>query len=78
MFDHVDGYPPASRSFRRFYRLRLLVDIPKEKVADAVLDAVRKEKKHVRFPKRAMAFALLAEAPRRAVELLLTGVPHQQ
>jgi hypothetical protein len=42
-----------------------------------VLDAVLKNRKHVRYPKRAAAFALLAEAPRRTVELLLAGVPHQ-
>ena len=78
MLGHVNDYLPTERSFRRFYRLQLIVDIPKEKVADAVLDAVRKEKKHVRFPKRAAVFALLAEAPRRTVEFLLARVPHQE
>ncbi|HZQ83409.1 MAG TPA: SDR family oxidoreductase, partial [Acidimicrobiales bacterium] len=77
MLSHVDSYRPTEKSFQRFYRTHLIVDIPREKVADAVLDAVRKGQKHVRFPKRAAAFALLAEAPRRTVELLLTGVPHQ-
>ncbi|MBV9256209.1 MAG: SDR family oxidoreductase [Actinobacteria bacterium] len=77
MLSHVDDYLPTSRSFRRFYRMQLLVDIPREKVADAVLEAVRKERKHVRFPKRAALFALLAESPRRTVELMLAGVPHR-
>jgi short-subunit dehydrogenase len=77
MLDHVDDYPPTSRSFRRFYRMQLIVDIPKEKVAIAVVDAVQHDKRHVRFPKRALAFPLLTEAPRRIVELLLAGVPHQ-
>jgi short-subunit dehydrogenase len=76
MLDHVDDYQPTSRSFRRFYRMQLLVDIPREKVAAAVLDAVQRDKRHVRFPKRALAFPLLTEAPRRMVELLLTGVQH--
>jgi hypothetical protein len=31
----------------------------------------------VRIPKRAVLFPLLSEAPRRATELVLTGVPHQ-
>jgi short-subunit dehydrogenase len=77
MLTHVDAYRPTERSFRRFYRMQLLVDISREKVAEAVLDAVQKDKRHVRFPKRAAAFALLAEAPRRTVEWLLAGVPHQ-
>ena len=77
MLSHVDDYEPTSKSFRRFYRMQLLVDIPREKVADAVLDAVRTERKHVRFPKRAALFALLAESPRRTVEIMLAGVPHQ-
>jgi short-subunit dehydrogenase len=74
MLDHVGDYTPTDRSFRRFKRLRLLVDIPKEDVAAAVVEAVRKDRRHVRFPKRAVAFPLLTEAPRRITEVLLTGI----
>ncbi len=77
MLEHVDDYQPTSRAFRRFYRMQLLVDVPREKVASNVLEAVQRGRRHVRIPKRAVGFALLAEAPRRVVELLLTGLPHQ-
>ena len=77
MLDHVDSYEPTFKSFRRFYRLHLLVDVPREEVARQVVAAVQKGKKHVRIPKRSMPFPLLTEAPRRTVEILLTGVPHR-
>jgi short-subunit dehydrogenase len=77
MLSHVDDYKPTSDSFRRFYRLQLLVDVPRETVADQVVAAVEKNRRHVRIPKRAVLFPLLTETPRRLVELLLTGVKHQ-
>ena len=78
MLDHVDNYRPTGDSFDRFYKLRLIVDVPREKVAESVVDAVRRNKRHVRFPPRAVAFPLLTEAPRRLTELLLTRVKHQE
>jgi short-subunit dehydrogenase len=78
MLDHVGDYAPTNNSFGRFYKLRLLVDVPKEKVAADVVDAVRKNRRHVRHPKRAMVFPLLTESPRRTVELFLSGVRHQE
>lgn len=77
MLDHVNDYAPTRDSFDRGYRLRLIVDIPREQVADAIVDAVRRDRSHVRLPRRAAAFPLLAEAPRRISDLLLTGVRHQ-
>jgi short-subunit dehydrogenase len=77
MLDHVDDYEPTARSFRRFYRLPLLADVPRADVARQVLTAVQGNRRHVRIPKRALAFPLLTEAPRRSVELLLAGVPHR-
>jgi short-subunit dehydrogenase len=74
MLDSVDEYQPTADSFRRFYRMQLLTDVSKETVADDVVTAVEKGRRHVRHPKRALAFALLAEAPRRTVEVLLAGV----
>ncbi len=77
MLARVDGCAPARASFRRFYRLGLLVDVDRERVASTVVDAVRTGRRHVRHPKRALVFPLLAEAPRRTVEVLLTGVRHR-
>jgi short-subunit dehydrogenase len=67
MLSHVDDYEPTSRSFRRFYRLHLLVDVSKETVAAEVVEAVAKDRRHVRIPKRAALFPMLSEAPRRTV-----------
>ncbi|MBA3303939.1 MAG: SDR family NAD(P)-dependent oxidoreductase [Actinomycetota bacterium] len=74
MLDHIDDHRQIAASFRRFYQLRLLVDVPKEQVAEDVVAAVRTGRRHVRHPRRALAFPLLTEAPRRLTEVLLTGV----
>ena len=74
MLDSVDDYKPTADSFRRFYRLQLLTDVSREKVADDVVQAVVRGRRHVRHPKRAVLFPLLTEAPRRIVEVFLTGV----
>jgi hypothetical protein len=55
----------------------MFVDVPREKVAADVVNAVKKAKRHVRLPKRGAFNTMLVEAPRRATELILTGVPHR-
>jgi short-subunit dehydrogenase len=70
-------YEPTADSFSRFYRIRLAVDVPRETVAGAVVEAVQRGRRHVRLPKRAAVFPMLCEAPRRIAEVLLTGVPHR-
>jgi short-subunit dehydrogenase len=77
MLAQTDDYEPTAAAFRRFYRLRLMVDVPREKVADEVVEAVQKGRRHVRIPKRLTLTAALSEAPRRVTEVLLSGVPHQ-
>ena len=77
MLDEVEGYGPTADSFTRFYRLQLIADVPREVVAREVVEAVRKGRRHVRLPRRAVMFPLLVEAPRRMVELFLRGVKHQ-
>ena len=72
MLDSTDEYKPVADSFERFYRLQLLVDVSKERVADDVVRAVVEGRRHVRHPRRAVLFPLMAEAPRRMGELLLT------
>jgi uncharacterized protein len=73
----AEDYEPTADSFSRFYRIRLAVDVPRETVADEVVDAVQKGRRHVRIPKRAALFPMLCEVPRRIAEVLLTGVPHR-
>jgi short-subunit dehydrogenase len=77
MMARTDDYEPTAAAFRRFYWMRLMVDVSREKVADEVVEAVQKGRKHVRLPKRAALFPMLCEAPRRATEVILTGVPHR-
>ena len=74
MLAGTDDFQPTAKSFERFYRARLFVDVPREKVADEIIRAVQKGKKHVRLPKRGAFNAMLVEAPRRFTELALTGV----
>jgi hypothetical protein len=77
MLAGLEDYEPTAKSFERAYRTPLMVDVRREKVADEVVEAVQKGRRHVRLPKRAVLAPLLSEAPRRAMELLLTGVQHQ-
>ena len=74
MLDQVEDYRPTDDSFKRFYKLQLIADVPKETVAREVVEAVRKGRRHVRLPRRAIVFPLLTEAPRRMTELFLSGV----
>lgn len=74
MLANVDTYKPTADSFKRGYRLHLVTDTPVETIADDTVEAVRKGRRHVRHPKRAILFPLLSEAPRRMTELILIGV----
>jgi short-subunit dehydrogenase len=78
MLSVIKEYEPTARSFDRFDHIRLLEDVPREKVADDVVRAVERARRHVRHPKRAILFAMTSEAPRRIVEVLLSGVPHRK
>jgi short-subunit dehydrogenase len=73
----TEDYEPTAKSFERAYRLRAGVKVPREKVAEKVVRAVQKDRRHVRVPKRSAGFPMIAEAPRRAAEIMLTGIPHQ-
>ncbi|HEY3831448.1 MAG TPA: SDR family oxidoreductase [Acidimicrobiia bacterium] len=77
MLDEAGSYSPTDDSFKRFRRLQLLTDVPRETVADEVIKAVEKDCRHVRIPKRAQMFPMLTEAPRRLTEMFLVGVKHQ-
>ncbi len=77
MGESVVGYGPTASSFKRFERLGLLADTPVDRLSAATVDAVRKDRRHVRLPKRATGFAMLTEAPRRLTEMTLSGVRHR-
>lgn len=77
MLAKAKSYKPTADSFRRLQRAGVLVNISPDKVAKQTVLAVEKGRKHVWLPKRAFSVPLLAEIPRRIVEVGLTGVPHQ-
>jgi NAD(P)-dependent dehydrogenase (short-subunit alcohol dehydrogenase family) len=77
LLQQAKAHHPTERSFRRMYRLGLLVDVPASTVAAAVVQAVRADKPHVRLPRRAAGLAALAEAPRTASRAILVRVPRR-
>lgn len=70
-------YRPTELAYRRLYRLGLMVDVPRERVAREVVRAVAKRRRYVFLPRRSADVPVIAEIPRLAVELLLAGVPHR-
>jgi short-subunit dehydrogenase len=77
MLDNVDNYSPTKKSFERGYRLHLITDTSVETMVDDTVNAVLKNRRHVRHPRRAVLFPLLSEAPRRMTEWILAGVKGQ-
>jgi short-subunit dehydrogenase len=74
MMDSLRGHQRTERALARLAKLHLSVDLDMTVVVDALADAIEREKRHVRMPKRDALFPLLAEAPRRLTEWLLAGV----
>lgn len=70
MLDRVYDYPPTERGFRRLRRLQLMPEIPRETVAQGVVDAVEHGRATVRYPRRAIAFPAMTSTPQRILELL--------
>ncbi len=75
---HAKGYRPVDDSFTRAYQLHVLTELDAPAVARSVVGAVRRERRHVRLPRRAAIVGQVVEAPRRVTEWLLTGIDHQQ
>ena len=78
MLDNVHTYGPTERSFARGARLGFLIDLDPDVVARAIVDAVRRDRRHVRMPKRSSLLMLIGEAPRRLTEMMLIGVDHHR
>lgn len=78
MLEHVHNYGPTERSFARGARLGVLVDLDPDVVARAIVDAVRRDRRHVRLPRRSALLMLLGEAPRRLTEMMLIGMDHHR
>jgi short-subunit dehydrogenase len=71
------AYAPTKAGFDRFRRTRLVPDTQAATLAAAVVRGVERDKRVVWLPRRAALFVALGEAPRRIVEVVLTGVPRR-
>jgi short-subunit dehydrogenase len=78
MLDHVGTYGPTARSFARGRRIGMIVDVDAVVVAAAIVDAVRRNRRHVRLPRRSSLLMMIGEAPRRLTEIILVGVDHHR
>jgi uncharacterized protein len=76
MLDSVHSYGPTARSFGRGARIKIIADIDPDVVSRAIVDAVRRDRRHVRLPRRSSLLMLIGEAPRRLTEIMLIGVDH--
>jgi uncharacterized protein len=77
MLDAVNEFDPARRAFRRFRRLQLMPNVGRDAVADAVIDAIRAERAHVRLPKRAAIYPAMAELPQHLINALSWRIPNR-
>jgi short-subunit dehydrogenase len=77
MMDSLRGHEPTRRALARLAKLQLVADLDMDHVADALVGAIERDRRHLRLPHRDALFPLLTEAPRRMTEWLLTGVDAQ-
>ncbi len=61
-------YQPTIRFDEISHKLKMTVDTPKEVVADKIVEALKKEKAHVRIPTRIAPYFMMAEFPRCVAE----------
>lgn len=69
MLDEITApgsFAPTRSAFDALYRVHLMVDSPREAVADAIVAAVRRGRPFVRMPRRAAILSMLSNLPRRA------------
>jgi short-subunit dehydrogenase len=74
MVDSLRTHEPTRRALARLERLHLSFDLDMSVVVAALADAIERDKRHVRLPRRDALFPLIVEVPRRVTELLLAGV----
>lgn len=70
--DTPDAYQAAA--LKRFRQLQFLPKLSPSKIADATVQGVINEKRFVRLPARYGMYHMLNNAPRRLVEVAMTGV----
>lgn len=78
MLSGVYELAEAERSFRRFRRMGLMPEVPRERVAKLVRRAIEGEKRYVRLPRRAVLYPWLSAAPQKIVDVLLRDIASSQ
>jgi short-subunit dehydrogenase len=71
MGGNLRDYEPTRRALERLEKLRVEVDLDPDAVVRAIVDAIERERRHLRMPRRDALFPMLAEAPRRMTEWLI-------
>lgn len=75
MMDRINRHGPSAASFSRVLRARLLTLLDPDDVARAVVDAIERDRPHLRLPRRAAPLAAVTGAPRAVVRAALSGIP---
>jgi short-subunit dehydrogenase len=71
---HDVTYGPALRTIKRFQRLGTLPEFAADRVARQVVDAIVKEKRVVRLPRRIAYMGALCASPQRMNEPIMGGI----
>ena len=74
MLANVKNVRAAERMFNRLRRLQLLPEVPRERVAKAVCDAIERNTANVCLPKRAKIYPILVGLPQRIVNLITSDI----
>lgn len=74
MLASVKGLRAAEQMFGRLRRLQLLPEVPRERVATAVCDAIERGTASVCLPKRAKIYPILVGLPQRIVNALTFNI----
>ncbi|MGV0742354.1 SDR family NAD(P)-dependent oxidoreductase [Mycolicibacterium sp. XJ870] len=76
MIDHIREFGPARRTIERSLKWGMLPAeaLEPDVVAEAIADAVERNRRHVILPRRIAVMANITEFPRRVSELMLTGI----
>ena len=77
MYQSIQAHRVAGPALARAVRLRAVVEIDPDDVAEQVCDAVERGRQHVVLPKRMTPLLALAWLPRRASQVFLSGLPRR-
>lgn len=76
--DELAEYGPTAAADRRMRRVGVLTHVDLERLVQATVKAVAKDRRHLRRPRRASLIATISEAPRRSTEWIIAGVPPRE